>query len=212
MGWKAQGKSSQPSSELEKKLKSSEGKQAEKGSILVSPEKQDKQDKHEKQDKPVSPVKPKLPSPVKVKSSVKSFVPSPSKMSGKKIVVGGKGSPKKMKIVEEGSGVGPQQIVVPPAENGGLLYSGNTFSAVSVNKVESGRSRGLHRSVTAVDSYLADDSDYLLTEEEEEDDWLMGDGQREAGGRRARDYGDKDDIVHCICGSDVDEGFMIQVS
>lgn len=99
-------------------------------------------------------------------------------------------------------------LPVPPSENGSMLYKGMSgFSAVAITKVAP-RQRKKLPTWPMLDS--DDESDFELSEDDddeddddEDEDW---DGEGAGGGGSSRD-----DVVHCVCGSEVDEGFMIQV-
>ena len=136
---------------------------------------------------------------------------------------GGKGSsPKKIKLPQGpkagSTGVGSRDkdsishsvitLPVPPAEGARLLYKGaNEFSAVAINKIEVRQRRKKLPTWPLLDDCVDDDSDYVPSEDGEEDEeWEAGGG---GGGRGGES---RDDVVHCICGSEVDEGFMIQVN
>ena len=132
---------------------------------------------------------------------------------------GGKGSPKKLKPTAQGpkaSSTGPGSkakdtithsvtaLLVPPVEGARVLYKGdNGFSPVAINKIEVRQRRKKLRTWPLLDESVDDDSDYIPSEDEDWE-WEWGGGGGGGGGNR-------DDVVHCICGSDVDEGFMIQV-
>ena len=91
------------------------------------------------------------------------------------------------------------RLTVPDVETAGMVcqksVNHESISIIKQENLELYRQRGNLRTVprTSLSEDLDDD---VLTEEETEEE----EGMR-----------NKDDVVHCICGSSVDEGFMIQV-
>lgn len=120
-----------------------------------------------------------------------------------------KGSPRKTKVKVE-SDRSPQEdaakltlalttVKVPSIETASVvcqeLISHEAVPVVKYENLELYRQRGNLRTIPRTSLSEELDNDVLTEEETEEEE-----------GRR-----NKDDVVNCICGSGVDEGFMIQV-
>ena len=169
---------------------------------------------------PTSPTKQDKPgassnSPIKSKANDKS-TSSPKKVANKATEPhnGGKVSPSKRTRLSLGQkpviarpleSSRMMSLSVPAAENGQNLYKGIPgFSSVAILKVVARQRKKLQ---TWPPMESEEESDYELSDEDDEDweDYCTGGVKKRAGGSR-------DDVVHCVCGSEVDEGFMIQVS
>lgn len=171
-----------------------------------------------KQDKPVSGTS--SSSPGKNKANDRTTT-SPKKGPNKNTEShnGGKGSPSKRAklsfgqkpVVVKPLDSATRRVVslsVPAPENGLTLYKGVAgFSSVAILKVVARQRKKLQTWPPIMESEDEEESDSELSDEDDEDweEYCTGGGRKRAGGSR-------DDVVHCVCGSEVDEGFMIQVS
>ena len=172
-----------------------------------------------KQEKPVSGASSSSPSKTK---GVDKTSASPRKGTNKTTEShsgGVKGSPSKRTKLSFGQkpavtkpldSATPRKVVslsVPAAENGQSLYKGIPgYSSVAIMKIVSRQRKKLQTWPPIVESEEEEESDYDLSDEEDDEDW------EEFCGGRKKDGGNRDDVVHCVCGSELDEGFMIQVS